>query len=336
MVSHKLTRDRRAMIKSLLGGLGFAVLIAIPLFGWQTSLILFLICGLVVPLLWLLPPRIGTRVGDGLGALLMIGLGIVWGFGSGGQFGRGIGIGLSVLAGVAVLLWLGSILTFWVGRRTLLAHMPEKLEFHPISSEDIPEDQQTWFAENTDMVSQLGFKSAFLIRSGDSATISRILIHPQHHCYAELSQVQMGNRVHPVIAVQSNFHTQGSLSHRKGRPILEIATFELLCADPEQILLYRPDIPFDQLFAEHLQMREILMRELHLTLLPDLGLAQFTEIANQELRRRRQWSESKSILAIALSSPSSLGFKPQWVYIGDRFREQGADDLIQYLERAGT
>lgn len=198
-----------------------------------------------------------------------------------------------------------------VGRCLLLAVIPARPHLYPTSPDAIPGLDQTQLATYTDQLRALGFQSVWDYTLPNVKGMARLFIHPQKHCFAEVSQ--MVDAARPWCSFTSLLADDWVLTTADRTIPPTMYGFQRL---PRTLLMARSGMRPDQLLSDHLSWRSHLLTDLSLTIRTNLSVALY---CRQETRHHQLWRQRIARSSILWRTVVTLGFwlHPKHQWLGD-------------------
>ncbi len=214
--------------------------------------------------------------------------------------GAGIIIFMGILAEVVILLFLEPV------KRKMLQDFPRDMTFLNAQPSDYPDLDHVTLDRWTDALKYLGFQLSqdLSIRPESGSHFPqfvRVLIHPRHHCFAEIHQIfppPTPGKVEAGVATIACTITSdlGQLVlSTTNRPVMASLWIMRL---PTYLWESFPDRQPRELWERHLHIREQLMQDYNLDLSHDLTINDYYKGTETILAMQRQEIENKDIVKL--------------------------------------
>jgi hypothetical protein len=238
---------------------------------------------------------------------------------------RGIsGLVARIFALVVCVATLSAILAFaagvWIKSR-LLARLPDQLDWQPVDPQVTAGVDQESLAKATDEVESLGFwlqlDSQITDKYRQQATnFSRLFIHPEHHCFAELNQlVASDGRPTPlrfmIVSLMSDGWTLTS-----GNREWEAIKTTWIWRQPRVLWTSHPQASPAELLDAHLERRAQIVEDLGITVRSDLNPGVFFDHEQRASVKRKRSLQNRNGLVAAVEL-MTVDKHPRREWLGD-------------------
>jgi hypothetical protein len=234
------------------------------------------------------------------------------------------GLVARIVALVVCLATLSAILAFaagaWIKSR-LLARLPEQLDWQPVDPQVTAGVDQESLAKATDEVEALGFwlqlDSQITDKYQQRATnFSRLFMHPEHHCFAELNQlVASDGQPTPlrfmIVSLMSDDWTLTS-----GNREWEVIKTTWIWRQPRVLWTSHPQASPGELLDAHLERRAQIVEDLGITVRSGLTPCVFFEHEQRASARRKRALRSRNGLVAAVEL-MAVDKHPRREWLGD-------------------
>ena len=228
-------------------------------------------------------------------------------------FGAKIGIIITFFLFLCYL-WLLSDTKF-----KLLMGLPDEFQYESAILRDYPLLNFTWLQQQTNELESLGFVQLIDYKVGENPCFGRCFSHPQHYCYAEVSEL--------FQATGESFSRQASIaSHLDEGWELDTINREVsnvkdsfsygFWRNPKAVRLYSPNPSLEELLQKHLEFRQRMVVDLGITVLTDVSWANYVNI-EQEAAIYRKRSLQRKILLLAMVEVTQFELNPKSEWLGD-------------------
>jgi len=234
------------------------------------------------------------------------------------------GLVARIVALVVCVATLSAILAFGAGawiKSRLLARLPDQLDWQPVDPQVTAGVDQEALAKATDEVEALGFwlqlDSQITDKYRQRATnFSRLFMHPEHHCFAELNQlVASDGQPTPlrfmIVSLMSNDWTLTS-----GNREWEVIKTTWIWRQPRVLWTSHPQASPGELLDAHLERRAQIVEDLGIAVKSDLTPCVFFEHEQRASVKRKRALRHRNGLVAAVEL-LSVDKHPRREWLGD-------------------
>ncbi len=189
-------------------------------------------------------------------------------------------------------------------------------EGEPIKLEDLGHlDLSGLFRQSQDLES-LGFVQLQDYQLNSGRSFARCLVHPQHHCFAEVGQIfRPDGKLLVVQTAISSALSEGWTLSMVNRGPLPTDSFTCLWRHPKRLVRLCPNHTMSELLQSHLSLRQQMVLDLGIMVQPDTSWdAYITQQKESALYRKR--SVSKRNFLLGMIAVTRFELSPQFEWLG--------------------
>ncbi len=232
------------------------------------------------------------------------------------------------LLGLKAWAWIRVILNFATVKRKIINNMATALSFPPASAAQFPRLDTAALERYTRGLESMGFTRLMdASPTSDSpthpATFCRLMVHPGHHCYGEISQMFPRGKARMDLRCALSSHLQDgwSVAFSNRKPLAAGA----IVRRPKALGISMPDASPAELLQSMLTLRQKVCNDLGITPLTEDSLKSFIAKAQQSIAEMRIAVQQKNFATalpqyyyrkLALSKT-----KPEYIWLGAYPRE---------------
>jgi hypothetical protein len=209
------------------------------------------------------------------------------------------------------------ILVADVIKLNLLAHLPDQLDWQPIDPDETPGIDYAALAQLTAEFEALGFRQAIDNQithkyEERETAFSRLFVHPEHHCFAELSEVvRADGTASPIRFLILSRLTHG-WSLTSGNREWDTIKTTWLWRQPKVLWSSHPGRSTAEVLQAHLERRKQIMHDLGAEVQTDMCPRVYFEHEQEGCVRRKQALRQRSAIAILRELPSLKEPRSHW------------------------
>ncbi|CBN57904.1 MULTISPECIES: hypothetical protein [Kamptonema] len=227
-------------------------------------------------------------------------------------FGLKVGLVITFLFSLC-FLWLLSYI-----KSKLLMGMPDEFKYQSAIVTDNPLLNITWLQQQTSALESLGFVQLIDYKTGENPGLGRCFAHPQHYCYAEVTQSfqKTGELLIRQIAISSNLDEGWQLGtvNRQANVIDSIPYG--FWRNPKSVRICYPDLSLEEVFEKHLEFRQRMVADLGITVLTDVSWENYVKIEQEATTYRKRSLKRKNLL-LAMIEVTLFELNPKSEWLGD-------------------
>ncbi len=200
-----------------------------------------------------------------------------------------------------------------VAKLLFMIAIPDRYRHEPTQLETVPSIDSDSLNAYTRSLEALGFTKLGDYKGIESSSdVSRLFTHAEYHCFAEVSELigQLPMNCLIVSALEQNWR----LVTTDRQKSLTSATAYAFFRQPHVLSVYESGAEPQQLLRSHLALRQQMMTDLHLQILPDLSAQAFLDLIQRDRTQQKQRLWRKSVLfGLVEMLLFSLNPKDEWL-----------------------
>jgi hypothetical protein len=206
------------------------------------------------------------------------------------------------------------ILLVEVVTRFLLLHsIPDNVVCQPVDADALLGVDRDALTAYTKQLEAIGFTPLMDYQIAESSIgVARLFAHAEYYCFAEVSEFIGRTSVSCLIASVLEQNWRLGTTNRSKNLVSAIAY--AFFRQPRNLGTYESGVEPPQLLQSHLALRQQMMTDLHLQLLPDLSVQSFFDLSQRGRTQQKQALWRKSILVCLVEMLLfSLNPKDEWL-----------------------
>ncbi|QLE55714.1 hypothetical protein [Nostoc sp. TCL26-01] len=207
-----------------------------------------------------------------------------------------------------------------IAKGFLLSAVPKNIQIVPADLDNLEQVDKNTFNSYTTALESLGFERiSDLQLSESSTTVVRLFSHPKHLCFAEVLQTL--GKEYIFCAIASSLEKGWGISSRDQIHPTTAINYAFL-RRPQAIIIYKQGVTPKELLRSHLELRQQMMRDLNLQVLPDISIeTYFAESKKVRIElRSRMWRKSVIISLIEMWLFPLLSDEQKYQWLGNYAR----------------
>lgn len=202
-----------------------------------------------------------------------------------------------------------------IAKLVIVSSIPDKVVYEPVQLETIPQINLPALDHYTDSLKLLGFRPLLDYQLVESSTgAARVFSHPELHCFVEVSQF-VGRL--PMGCVFASALDRGWTLSTTDRQLSSLgAVWYAFLRRPRGLLVCRPEFSAEQLLQSHLELRQQMLADLNVQVLPDTTAQAFFEQTQKGRTQSKQTLWRRSVL-VGMFEMLLFTLKPKTEWLGE-------------------